>query len=211
MMRWISDLAPTSTPCVGSSRIRTEGLVASQRADDDFLLIAAGELVRRRIDVGALTARRSLTRGQVALPGEVEEACAGDGPQTSQRDVGGDGHFHDQPVMPPILGNVGDAQADWLARIAMRTGWPRSRVSRLVVGRNPKSVSASSVRPAPTSPASADNFAGAHRQVDRDRATSSSTSPSATSRLGNTAESRVPPSSAINSAGADALPCRGSR
>ena len=34
--RWISALAPTSTPCVGSSRISTAGDAASQRASATF-------------------------------------------------------------------------------------------------------------------------------------------------------------------------------
>ena len=34
--RWISALAPMSTPCVGSSRISTRGFVASQRASATF-------------------------------------------------------------------------------------------------------------------------------------------------------------------------------
>ena len=33
---WISAFAPTSTPCVGSSRISTRGSVASQRASATF-------------------------------------------------------------------------------------------------------------------------------------------------------------------------------
>ena len=36
MRRWISDFDPTSTPCVGSSRISTSGLIASQRASATF-------------------------------------------------------------------------------------------------------------------------------------------------------------------------------
>ena len=34
--RWISDLAPTSTPWVGSSRIRTDGSEFNQRASATF-------------------------------------------------------------------------------------------------------------------------------------------------------------------------------
>ena len=36
MIWWISDFEPTSTPCVGSSRISTSGLIASQRASATF-------------------------------------------------------------------------------------------------------------------------------------------------------------------------------
>ncbi len=36
MSRWISAFAPTSTPCVGSSRIKSAGRAASQRTSATF-------------------------------------------------------------------------------------------------------------------------------------------------------------------------------
>jgi hypothetical protein len=55
---WISDFAPTSTPCVGSSRISTSGSIASQRASAT-LLIAAGEGGRIGVEEDALIRSRS--------------------------------------------------------------------------------------------------------------------------------------------------------
>ena len=46
--RWISAFAPTSTPCVGSSRISTVGLAASQRARATFCWLPPERLPDRR-------------------------------------------------------------------------------------------------------------------------------------------------------------------
>ena len=51
---WISSLAPTSTPLVGSSSRNTRGLMPSQRRQHDFLLVAAAQPVGRRLDAGRL-------------------------------------------------------------------------------------------------------------------------------------------------------------
>ena len=61
MSAWISALAPTSTPCVGSSRIRTDGVGRQPARQRDLLLIASrqrptavstdGVLMRKPLDV----------------------------------------------------------------------------------------------------------------------------------------------------------------
>ena len=54
--RWISALAPTSMPRVGSSRMRILGFVSSQRADQHLLLVAAGQVEDRLLELGRLDA-----------------------------------------------------------------------------------------------------------------------------------------------------------
>ena len=85
MSRWISALAPTSTPCVGSSRMQQGRFAASQRASATFCWFPPERLPtrvsqRRRLDP-ELTDK---TGGDLPLPAKVEEAEPRDGGRASR-------------------------------------------------------------------------------------------------------------------------------
>ena len=67
--RWISAFAPTSTPCVGSSRMRTAGSAASQRARATFCWLPPERLPTGASIDGRLDRRAARTNvgGQLAL------------------------------------------------------------------------------------------------------------------------------------------------
>ena len=73
MSRWISDFAPTSMPCVGSSRIITCGSVASQRDSATFCRQGFGALIaklaeRLPVELSAAATRIGLgSRGGVDI------------------------------------------------------------------------------------------------------------------------------------------------
>ena len=75
-------------------------------------------------------------------------------PQDGQRRVGRHRHLQDDAVPAAVFRDVGDAQLD-RARpgVSTATGLPRSRICPASAGVRPNSTRASSVRPAPTSPA----------------------------------------------------------
>ena len=74
--------------------------------------------------------------------------------ETRQAGVRGDRHLQHDAVLPPILRDVADAECELRRRAsAMRTGSPPQQDLAGVAGARPKSVSANSVRPDPTSPA----------------------------------------------------------
>ena len=54
MRRWISALAPTSTPWVGSSRIRTTGARRQPAGERHFLLVASRQVTRGGFERGGL-------------------------------------------------------------------------------------------------------------------------------------------------------------
>ena len=114
--RWISALAPTSTPRVGSSTISSLGLLASHLPTTTFcwlppesLLTTCSPLVammlRRRIISAPMrrSDERSTTPKRVSVP------------RIGHRDVLADAHLADQALRAAVLGNVGDAQLHGLA------------------------------------------------------------------------------------------------
>ena len=78
--RWISAFAPTSTPCVGSSRISTAGSVASQRASATFCWLPPDRLPTGRVDRRRLDRRAARTnvRGQLAARGAKSSSPRGE-------------------------------------------------------------------------------------------------------------------------------------
>ena len=72
--RWISALAPTSTPWVGSSRISTAGSGREPAAQGDLLLVAAGERRHRGEERGVLmpSRRTYVDRERPARVADVE-------------------------------------------------------------------------------------------------------------------------------------------
>ena len=156
MMRWTSTLAPMSMPRVGSSRIRTRGLVASHLASTTFCwlppesaptgwstpVILTSELCGvlvgdRAFDRRALTSSRGNSRGRIG-----------------RRHVLGDREVEHQALLVAVLGQVGDAGIH--RRRRAREGDRRAVQADLAARRArsmPNRTRATSVRPAPTRPA----------------------------------------------------------
>ena len=82
MSRWISALAPTSTPWVGSSRISTDGPRGQPPGQRDLLLVAAGEMGDRRVEGGRLD-REAVDEG--AAPPRARASQSRNGPERMAR------------------------------------------------------------------------------------------------------------------------------
>ena len=118
--RWISALAPTSTPCVGSSRIKSLGPAASQR-QGHLLLVAAREVATGVSSVGVLIPSRRTNSAAVARSRRSSSRPSRAGsPERRQGGVGRRRHLEDHAVPTAVLGHVGDPQGDG----------PRRRVDR---------------------------------------------------------------------------------
>ena len=155
--RWISALAPTSTPCVGSSKTMTRGRQRQPLAEHDLLLVAAAERRDR-----ASRSTRAFTVSAVAIsPGGLGLGAAPrPDPQRAyererrQRDVLAHAHRGDHAAPAPVLRHQADALADGVARRSDRQRLAveqRRRPARR--GPMPQIASASSERPAPIRPA----------------------------------------------------------
>ena len=207
---WISAFAPTSTPCVGSSRISTRRLGRQPARQRDFLLIAA----RQRPDLGAhrgrldaqpidVFAARRRARGRASISPRLRHRG-----KARQAGVRGNRHLEHDAVLPAVLRHIGDAGADRVGR--RRDARPARRRARSCP-RRPASARtasrASSVRPDPTRPASprisprrtvSETSRMPAAALDRLR-TSSTAAPSATGCFGNTADTSRPTISRISS------------
>ena len=169
MIRWTSTLAPMSMPRVGSSRISTRGFGRQPLGEHDLLLVAARQRADRLVDAGhphARTARcsrvatRALRRPRHRKPREQPR-------QDRQGHVLGDREVEDEALLVAVLGEVGDAGAHRLGRAGERApACPPSRTSPASRWSIPNRTRATSVRPAPTSPAMPDDLAGPHREAD---------------------------------------------
>ena len=114
---WISALAPTSMPRVGSSMIRMRGSVSSHLPSTTFCWLppeswpttCSGPRARMPSCLIEAAAR-------CASAAEVDEDAAGDAAQRRHRDVLADGHRPDQALQAAVLGHVGDAEVAGLAR-----------------------------------------------------------------------------------------------
>ena len=155
--RWISALAPTSTPCVGSSRIRTRRRrpPASAPGPPSAGCRPRGCPPGVSSDGVLIPSWSHEPGGGGALAAEVEQAEPRDRrgaspawcwpPSTSRgsrRAGGGPRGRRRSPSRRPAPGE------------SIATGRPRSRISPASAGVRPKRTRASSVRPAPTRPAS---------------------------------------------------------
>ncbi len=108
--RWISALAPTSMPRVGSSSSSSLRGGEQPAGQQDLLLVAAGQVGDDRLRVG----RADVERLDV-LVGELGLLPAGDRPRPAagrlhrQDDVGADAEVADEPFGAAVLRRVGDA------------------------------------------------------------------------------------------------------
>ena len=154
MISWISNLAPTSTPLVGSSSSSTRGDVASHFATHDLLLVAAAQRVGRHFDA------RGFDPPRVApAPAPRAARCPA---RTSmspftvairQHEIVANDQVEEQTLPLAFFRNERDAGArrrDRRRRIdRLAVDHARSRPSRRY---RPKIVSSSSERPDPTRP-----------------------------------------------------------
>ena len=123
MSRWISALAPTSTPWVGSSRISSAGFAASQRASATFCWFPPERLPTRVSSEAVLIPSWRTNRAAiVALLAEVEEPEPRDGAEGRERGVGGRRHVEDDAVATAVFGDVGDSQGGRARRRIDRHG-----------------------------------------------------------------------------------------
>ena len=182
-----------------------------------FLLVAAGQ----RADVGEHGRRLDAKLRDVVLrPGDlggpIDEAAGRDRREAGEAGVRRNGHVEDDPVLPPILGYVGDAGAN---RVGRRSDRARDSVDADLPasgGVRPKMVSATCVRPEPTSPARPrisprwtvrvmSRMPAARFEMPR---ISSAGFPIVTARFGNTEEISRPTIMRISSARSSSLaPC----
>ena len=128
----------------------------------DALLIAAGQGLDRRVDVGRSDAKpRDPIAGQLApATGRNESEGVGQSVQDRDRHVIGDGLLKIEAERQSILRNVGDPS---FHGVLVRAKIERSPIDQdfAAVERatSRKSASASSVRPAPSSPIRLENLA----------------------------------------------------
>ncbi len=155
MIAWISALAPRQ--CRGGF-VEDEDVRSSEEppGHEDFLLIASAQVLN-----AGLVARSAGAETFVVLPGVG--ADAGEIEQSQRffyvgNQIGDDGVVRNAPTpMIPVLrrSSVRKASPARLASrgLRMRVSLPSMRTRPDEMGRRPKRVSMSSVRPAPTSPA----------------------------------------------------------
>ena len=120
---YTSDFAPTSIPCVGSSRMSTCGATASHRASTVFCWLpperlrtgSSGErslMERFWMDVRTVALMRPRSREiPLFMPGSAASAH-----------VEPDRHVHEEGQLLPVLGDHGKPGHDGLARVGKRNG-----------------------------------------------------------------------------------------
>ena len=192
--RWCtSAFVPTSMPRVGSSTRSTRGVVASHFASTTFCWLPPD-----RVETGSLRPADFTYRRLVHVPRlpplgrPAQQAETAERPAPGQRRVALHRQLHDQALLASILRHEGDAGRDRRGGTARpephgRRPAPRPRRSVSM----PKTARMTSLRPAPTRPASADDLTGPDLKLTslntpwrvRPR-TSSSTSPGSVSCLG---------------------------
>ena len=167
MRPWISAFAPTSTPRVGSSRIRIGHCAAIHLVEDDLLLITARECGHWRIEPWSLDAQSREVRARgFLLDGPRDESQLREARQNRQRRVVEHVHRQDEPLTLAILGHEADAKPDGRSG-ACRPGraGPEPMTSPLNVGRAEEcggDLGSSSA----DEPGAAQHFAGAKRERD---------------------------------------------
>ncbi len=168
MIRWTSTLAPMSMPRVGSSRISRRRLRGQPLGEDDLLLVAARQRADHLLDAGHLDVELlGVVVGDRPLRRRVDEEPREEPRQDRQRHVLGDREVEHEALLVAVLGQVGDARVHRRRRAReARPRLPSSRTSPASRWSMPNSTRATSVRPAPTSPAKPDDLAGADREAD---------------------------------------------
>ena len=132
-------------------------LAAEPLRKDGLLLVAARQRPDRVRQLRVLQpqAQRPVAR-EGALGAAEDEAASTNGVEGCQRDVALDREVHDEALLPPVLGDEPDSRRHRRRGRARRAGaCRRSRPSRRLQRSIPKIARATSVRPAPTRPASA--------------------------------------------------------
>ena len=129
--RWISALAPTSMPRVGSSMMRMRGSVASHLPSTTFCWLPPESWPTTCSGPRARMPSCLIEAARAQRPrAEVDEDAAGDAARaTASETFSRDGHRPDQALQAAILGHIGDAE---VARLPRRwrslTGWPSSSI-----------------------------------------------------------------------------------
>ena len=150
-------LLPMSTPTVGLSRISTLGSVASHLPSTTRCWLPPDRVLHRLLEAGDLdapAARPSPRPGRGAAGRHRSgPSAARAGRSTAQDRLSLDRLAQVEAERQPVLGDIGDAGADRVLVDAQRERRARRAGSRRASGRvMPNSASASSVRPAPSSP-----------------------------------------------------------
>ena len=173
---WISALAPTSMPRVGSSMIRMRGLGREPLGRARPSAGCRPRAARRPARARGRGCRSCViaSRGQRLLARAVDEDAARDaGRGSPSRRSRAIGHRPDQALLAAVLRHVGDAEVACASRGAARsrTGLPSMRISPAVAGVMPKIVCASSVRPGADEAGEAEDLAAraARSEMSRDR------------------------------------------
>ena len=116
-----SDLLSTSMPCVGSSRIRTRGMVASHLDRTTFCWLPP-----ERVFTGWSKSRnfrrnrRRVRFNKLKFAPPHHEAGQRRLSDNGERRVGEDGKLHDQALAQAVLGNIDDAGGHRRGRIGKR-------------------------------------------------------------------------------------------
>ena len=155
-MRWISALAPTSTPRVGSSRKMTFGLTDEHLGDGDLLLIAARQGRDRLADMAVFEIEpRAQPLGLLGLAALVDDGrCRGDLLDAQRRDIGGDRHVEEQAVALAVLRQVDDALRDAVGIVRQLQRRGRAASTSPVTSPSSRQMPLTiSLRPAPIRPA----------------------------------------------------------
>ena len=133
----------------------------ARRRDQPFgqqhlLLVAAGERAGQLLDAGrddAHARRRSRAAISASARAVDQAEPAGEAAQHRQRLVGADRELQHEPLLVAVLGQERDAEPHRLARRAqVGPSVPSTRISPRSGRVMPNSISATSERPAPTSP-----------------------------------------------------------
>ena len=116
-LRWMSALAPTSMPRVGSSRMISSGAVASQRASSTFCWLPPERLPTRALGSAGRTPSASMysvtTASLLRAPQLAEPAAPG---LDAEHDVLADREVGDDALGVPVLRRERDAVADRVPR-----------------------------------------------------------------------------------------------
>ena len=118
--RWISALAPTSMPRVGSSSSSSLGAVSSQRASSTFCWFPPDSVADDRLGIGGADVEGlHVAVGELGLLASRDRSRPAASRLHRQDDVGADAEVADQAFGAPVLGGVGDAVGEgdaWVAQ-----------------------------------------------------------------------------------------------
>ena len=116
MSAWISDFEPTSTPCVGSSRMSTFGEIASHRASATFCWLPPdSDSTSDATDAGLDPQLVHVPLRLAPFARAIDQPAAGDRGEAREAHVLVDRHFRDDPVLFPIFRKIADAGVDGAA------------------------------------------------------------------------------------------------